>query len=328
MKIHRLSNNLFKDWALVILLALLVIFFSICEPRFFSVLNLKNILIQNSHVAILAMGTSLIMISGAVDLSQGYQISTIAVVMTLLITTKNVPVFAAAVIGIGIGILFSVINMLLSLWLKAHPMIITLATMAVFEGVSYTISNARTFINLPRSFLYVGQGSLWGIPLNFLLMLLIVLFTVIFLEKTYIGKRIYACGDNNEAARLAGIKVIKIKLGVFAFAGALTGIAALVLAARSGSANSSTGVGMEFTAITACVLGGVALQGGEGKPWKVLIAVYVLGVLANGMQFIGLGTYAQYIVKGILMLFSVGLSNNVFMLKSKTKRSAVSETKN
>ena len=120
---------------------------------------------------------------------------------------------------------------------------------------------------------------------------------------------IYAVGDNPEAAKLAGLNVSKIKILVFTCAGILVGISAILLAARSGSADSSTGTGIEFTGIIACVLSGVALKGGEGTLWKAIVAVFVLGVLSNGMQLINLGTYPQYIAKGIIMLVSLYLSN-------------------
>lgn len=321
MKKEKLSiSMILKDWALLILLVIMIIVFSIGSEQFLSLLNLKNILIQNSYIAILSMGTCLLMICGNIDLSQGYQLSTIGVVSTMLVTRYSCPVLAAVLVGILIGVVCSVANMGLSHWFEAHPMIITLATMAILEGVSYTVSGSKTFNGFPKDFLFIGQGSIGVIPFNLILMVIIVIFVSVLLGKTYIGKRIYACGDNPEAARLAGIKVTKIKLGVFAVAGILVGISGILLASRSGSANSSTGVGVEFTAITACVLGGVSLKGGEGKPWKVLVAAYVLGVLSNGMQFIGLGTYSQFIAKGILMLFSVGLSSNAFMIKRKAKQ--------
>lgn len=321
MKKKKISiGEIFKDWALLILLVGMIIVFSIGSEQFLSLLNMKNILIQNSYIAILSMGTCLLMICGNIDLSQGYQISTIAVVTTMLITKFACPVPVGILVGILIGVACSVANMWLSHWFKAHPMIITLATMAILEGVSYTVSASKTFNGFPKAFLFIGQGTIGVIPFNIILMVIIVVFVSVLLGKTYIGKRIYACGDNPEAARLAGIKVTKIKFFVFVIAGVFVGIAGILLASRSGSANSSTGVGVEFTAITACVLGGVALKGGEGKPWKVLIAAYVLGVLSNGMQFIGLGTYVQFIAKGILMLFSVGLSNNAFMIKRKAKQ--------
>ncbi len=326
MKKKLTVGGVVRDWALVIVAVVLIIVFSIWNPSFLSLVNLRNILVQNAYVAILSMGTTLIMISGAVDLSQGYMVSTIAVVMTMLMTQQSVSVPVALLIGVGIGLLCSVANIALSLYLKAHPMIITLATMAILEGISYTISGSRSFIKLPKAYLFIGQGSIGVIPVNVIIMVVVVIITMVLLGRTYIGKRIYACGDNPEAARLAGIKVTRIKIGVFAFAGVLAAVSAIVLSARNGSANSSTGVGLEFTTITACVLGGVALQGGEGRPWKVLVAVYVLGILATGMQFIGLGTYPQYIVKGCLMLFSVGLSNNIFQLRRKNKVETITET--
>jgi ribose/xylose/arabinose/galactoside ABC-type transport system permease subunit len=127
--------------------------------------------------------------------------------------------------------------------------------------------------------------------------------------KTAIGRKVYAAGDNPEAARLAGLNVGKIKVLSFTVAGVLVGIAAILLTSRSGSADSGTGVGIEFTGITACVLSGVALKGGEGTLWKVIVAVFVLGVLSNGMQLLGVGTYPQHIARGAIMLLSLYLSN-------------------
>ena len=129
------------------------------------------------------------------------------------------------------------------------------------------------------------------------------------MAKTSIGRKVYAAGDNPEAARLAGLNVRKIKILAFTFAGLLVGVSAVLFSARNGYANATTGSGIEFTGITACVLAGVALKGGEGILWKAIVAVYVLGVLTNGMQLLGLGTYPQYIAKGALMLLSLYLSN-------------------
>ena len=146
-------------------------------------------------------------------------------------------------------------------------------------------------------------------PINVLIMLVIVLIVGFVMSKTTIGRKVYAAGDNPEAGRLAGLNVAKIKVLSFTAAGVLVGIGAILLSSRAGSADSSTGVGIEFTGITACVLSGVALKGGEGTLWKVIVAVFVLGVLANGMQLINLGTYPQYIAKGVIMLVSLWLTN-------------------
>ena len=157
----------------------------------------------------------------------------------------------------------------------------------------------------------IGQGNIPGtqIPISIVIMVVLVVAAGFVMGKTAIGRKVYAAGDNPEAARLAGLNVGKIKVLSFTVAGVLVGIAAILLTSRSGSADSGTGVGIEFTGITACVLSGVALKGGEGTLWKVIVAVFALGVLANGMQLINLGAYPQYIAKGLIMLASLYITN-------------------
>lgn len=304
-------SSLLSECALVILLIFFVILFTVLAPgKFMTQLNITNIIVQNVHICVLAAAVMMVMVSGGTDLSMGYQMSASAVLMTKLILNYNWPIVPAIVCGILLCMLLGTFNGLLAQKLKSHTMMITLATMAIFQGVSYLISGSKTFYNLPESFKFIGQGRLFGwLPVNVLVMAVILLAVSVIMSKTTIGRKIYAAGDNPEAARLAGLNVSKIKILTFTFAGLLVGIAAFMLASRTGSADSTTGAGLEFTGITACVLGGVALKGGEGTLWKVIVAVFVLGVLGNGMQLINLGTYPQYIAKGIIMLLSIWLSN-------------------
>ena len=264
-------GELFSTLSMPVLLVILIVFFSIMSPRFLSPLNLTNILVQNVHVAIVAAAVMIIMISGGCDLSIGYQMSVAAVLVTKMLSVYNVPVFIAVIAGIALCSLLGTFNGIMAIKLKSNTMIVTLATMSVFQGISYLISESKTCMG--------------------------------------IGRKVYAAGDSPEAARLAGLPVAKIKVLSFTCAGILVGIAAVLLASRSGSADSGTGVGIEFTGITACVLSGVALKGGEGTLWKVIVAAFVLGVLSNGMQLINLGTYPQYIAKGVIMLLSLYLTN-------------------
>ena len=299
-----------SNLSMPILLVALIVVFSILSDKFFTPLNLTNILVQNVHVAIVSAAVMIIMISGGCDLSIGYQMSVAAVLITKLLSTTSTPVVVAVVLGIVLCALLGTFNGLMAIALKSHTMIITLATMSIFQGISFLISKSKTYHNLPTSFMYLGQGRLGGkIPLNVIIMFVIIIIVGFIMGKTSIGRKVYAAGDNPEAARLAGLNVNKIKLLSFTCAGILVGIGAVLLAARSGSADSSTGTGIEFTGITACVLSGVALKGGEGKLWKVIFAAFVLGVLSNGMQLINLGTYPQFIAKGIIMLVSLYLSN-------------------
>lgn len=303
-------GEILSNLSMPILLVALIIFFTIMSDKFFTPLNLTNILVQNVHVAVASAAVMMIMISGGCDLSIGYQMSVAAVLVTKLLSTTNIPVWLAMLLGIALCSLLGTFNGLMAILLNSHTMIITLATMAVFQGISFMISGSKTFHNLPKSFMSLGQGRLFGvIPINIIIAAVLLIIVGFIMGKTSIGRKVYASGDNPEAARLAGLNVRKIKLLTFTFAGVLVGIGAILLASRSGSADSSTGTGIEFTGITACVLSGVALKGGEGTLWKVIVAVYALGVLSNGMQLINLGTYPQYIVKGAIMLVSLYLSN-------------------
>ncbi len=309
-KQKRTVGQIISNFSMPILLGLLILAFSLLSDKFFTPLNLTNILVQNVHVCVCATGVFIIMVSGGCDLSIGYQMSVSAVLVAKLLSSGAVSVPVAIALGIIICVSLGSFNGVMSITLNSQPMIVTLGTMAIFQGISFLISGSKTFHNLPRSFMYLGQGKLFGvIPVNALIALVVIVITGIIIERTHIGRKVYAVGDNPEAAKLAGLNVAKIKILVFTCAGILVGISAILLAARSGSADSNTGTGIEFTGIIACVLSGVALKGGEGTLWKAIVAVFVLGVLSNGMQLINLGTYPQYIAKGIIMLVSLYLSN-------------------
>ncbi len=309
-KSRKSLGQIVSNFSMPILLGLLILTFSILSDKFFTPLNLTNILVQNVHIAICATGVFMIMVSGGCDLSIGYQMSVSAVLVAKLLSQGTMGVIPAILLGILICVALGCFNGVMSIVLNSQPMIVTLGTMAIFQGISYLISGSKTYHNLPRSFMYLGQGKLFGkIPLNAVIALVIIVIVGVILSRTRIGRKVYAVGDNPEAAKLAGLNVPKIKILVFTCAGILVGISAILLAARSGSADSGTGVGIEFTGIIACVLSGVALKGGEGTLWKAIVAVFVLGVLSNGMQLIHLGTYPQFIAKGVIMLVSLYLSN-------------------
>jgi len=303
-------SQIISNISLVILLLLSVLIFSLLSDKFFTQLNLTNILVQNIHVVVLSAAVMILMVIGGVDLSVGFQISVAAVLVAKAMSVWSFPVWLAILLGIVACIIMGTFNGYMGIKLKSHTMIISLGTMAVFQGISYLIGDSKVYYNLPKSFMFLGQGRLFGwLPFNAIIMIVVLLIIGYIMNKTYFGRHIYAVGDNPEAARLAGLKVKRIKMMSYVLAGILVGITAILLSARSGSADSTMGPDLTFSGITACVLAGVALKGGEGTLWKVVIAVFVLGVLTNGMQLIGLGTYPQYIAKGTIMLFSIYMSN-------------------
>lgn len=314
-------QSLLRQFIIPLVLILLLALFSVVSPYFLTVQNLTNILVQNAYVVIAAVGLSFVMISGGIDLSIGYQMSVVGVVCAVFMKWLGWPVAPSIVLTVAIGVMMGLTNGIASITLKVHSLIVTLGTLTIYQGLSYIISNQSAIINLPATFKYIGQGYVLGwLPVSVLLMLACVLIAAFILNITAFGRMIYAIGGNEEAARLSGIPVNRVKIATYALSSFFVALAAVVLFARSGSAASSTGPGTEFTAITAAVLGGISFKGGEGRMLGLVTGVLILGVLGNGMQLVGLNTYAQYIVKGLVLLAAVGF--DTWQNAPKTKRKA------
>ena len=295
-----------KSNIMLLILILLIVVFSFMSPNFMTYRNLMNICTQNAYFIVAAIGVGMIMISGGTDLSAGQAMSVIGVCVAIAMQNWGLPVPVAILLGLVIGAVLGVFNGYAANLLKIHPMIVTLATMTMFQGISYTISGSKSYFNFADSYKFIGQQYIWKVSVPVIIAIVVAVVIHFVLEKTCFGRFIYAAGGNAEAARLAGINVKRIKVAVFAIAGILYAVASVMLTSRSGSANSGMGPGTEFDSITACVLGGVSFIGGEGKVKGIIIGCLILGVLGNGMQLIGMGVYSQFIVKGIILMLSIG----------------------
>jgi ribose/xylose/arabinose/galactoside ABC-type transport system permease subunit len=296
-----------KKYAIIFVLFGFIALFSILSPHFFTQQNLTNIFVQQSYVIIAAVGLSFVMISGGMDLSIGYQISAVGVTTAALVKWVGLPFPAGLVLGMAMGTALGAFNGFLSVSLKVHTLIVTLGTMTVFQGLSYIISRQSVILNLPAAFKFFGQGYIFGfLPFSVVLMIISVALASFILNFTRFGRRVYGVGSNEETARLSGVNVTTIRMIVFSICGFFVALSSIVLFGRSGSASSSTGPGVEFTAMTSAILGGISFTGGEGKMWGLVTGVLILGVLSNGMQLIGLNTYVQYIVRGFVLLLAVG----------------------
>ncbi len=288
-----------------ILLAVSIIF-SFISPNFFSVANVINILNQNAYIITCAIGITLVMMAGQIDLSVGYQMSLIGVTMGLLVQKLGMPTPWLILIAIIEGIVLSEINTFLALKLKITLLMVTVGTMTVYNGISFTISESKNLSGFDAMFKFIAKGYIGPIPFAVLITFIFVVIMSIFLNKTYYGRYIYALGGNEEAARLSGINVTKTKLMIGFFEGLFVALGTIMLISRVGTAHSGTGPGTEFTVITGILLGGVSIRGGEGKLSGVVAGILIMAILANGMQLAGWGTYVQFIAKGIIMLAAIG----------------------
>jgi ribose transport system permease protein len=294
-----------KKYTVMFILVLLMIVFSMTSPYFFTVRNITNIITQNTYFIIAAIGLSFVMIGGGIDLSVGYQMSLVGVVTAMLMVVYDFPVFLAVALGLILGTILGLINGLIVTNIKVFPLIVTIATSTVFQGISYLISKAQTFRNYPQSFTWITRESVLGMPFDVFLTILVVVLASFVYYKTNFGWNVLALGGNEEASRLAGINTRVIKIAVYAICGFFVAVATMVMISKANTTSSSFGPGIEFTVLTAAIVGGISFMGGEGNMLGLVAGVFMLAVLGNGMQLAGWGTYAQYIVKGVILLGAV-----------------------
>jgi ribose transport system permease protein len=297
-------SNLRKYTVIIVLLALMSLF-SLASPYFLTVRNLTNILIQNTYFIIVAIGLAFVMIGGGIDLSVGYQMSLVGVVTAMCMMVYQLPVWLAITVGILLGTLLGLINGLIVTSIRIFPLIATLATATVFQGLSYIISQANTFRGYPEEFLFLTKGKIFGIPFDIVLTVVIALGVSFIFTETVFGFRLLALGGNEEASRLAGINTKRMKIAIYTICGFFTAIATMVMISKANTTNSSFGPGTEFIALTAAIVGGISFMGGEGSIQSLIAGVLLLAVLGNGMQLAGWGTYAQFIVRGMILLGAV-----------------------
>lgn len=318
-KISKIDLSGLRKYTVIIVLLALMSLFSLVSPYFLTWRNLTNILIQNTYFIIVAIGLSFVMIGGGIDLSVGYQMSLVGVVTAMCMMVYQMPVWLAVLIGLLLGTTLGLINGLIVTNIKIFPLIATLATATVFQGLSYIISKANTFRGYPEEFLILTKGNIFGIPSDIVLTLVIALVVSFVYTETVFGFRLLALGGNEEASRLAGINTRRMKIAIYTICGFFTAIATMVMISKSNTTNSSFGPGTEFIALTAAIVGGISFMGGEGSIQSLIAGVLLLAVLGNGMQLAGWGTYAQFIVRGMILLGAVAFDEYQRNAKSKVR---------
>ncbi len=303
------AARVFEKLYIFIILVAAIVFFAIAAPNFFTVLNLTNVFVQNSYLIIATIGIAMIMISSGADLSVSYQIGIVSVVLGKLMTKMNMPIVPSILIAMGIAALLGSVNGICAIKLHVHPMVATMATMTIYQGIAYVMSNSETYFDFPAAFKAIGQGKIGPIPICVIIMIVAVVVGWFMLNKTYFGRYVYSLGGNEEATRLAGVNTKKVRMLIFLIAGLFVGVSAIVLTARTGSASAGIAADAMFSCFTACILGGISFAGGGGNILNVIVSVLILGVLSNGMQMMGASIYAQYIAKGILLVAAIAYDN-------------------
>ena len=317
------AKELLKKYAIFIALILIVLAFSIATPKFLTLSNLMNIARQVSMVGVASVGMLFVILLGGIDLSVGSSISLVNVVCALLMVKMNMNPVLACVLAVLTSTLFGLINGILVTRIKMPAFISTMAFMNVLSGIAFLLSGGVAIYGFSDGFRILGQGYMGFIPIPVIIMAAMFLLGGFILNKTAFGRYVYAIGGNEEAAKLSGVNVNIVKMLVYTISGLFAGLAGIIMLSRLGSGQASSGTGFEFQVITAVVLGGTSVSGGEGKISRVVIGVMIMGVLSNGLLLLNVNTYAQLVINGVVLLIAVAmdcLSKNTRAIRHKAPK--------
>ncbi|MDR2869889.1 MAG: ABC transporter permease [Deferribacteraceae bacterium] len=295
------------------MLLFLIILFALCAifvPRFASVGNFKNVLIQISINALFATAMTYVILSDGIDLSVGSvaALAGIAAAAAIklfpdagILTSLAVIIVVSLAVG---GVCGSANGALVSM-MKVPPFIATLAMMSIARGFAYIVTDAKPIFGLPESFGWVGLRSIGFMPVSVLLMIIVLGAAYFVLTRTCYGRYIYAVGSNMEVAKLAGIQVKKIKMSVYVISGILSALAGVVLASKLQNGQATAATGYELIAIAAVAMGGTSMSGGRGGMVQTILGLVVIGIINNGLSLLGVSSYWQMVAMGVIILIAV-----------------------
>jgi len=290
--------------ALLVVLAALVVFFSVKSPVFLTQANLINVLIEVATIGILACPATMLLVAGQFDLSVGSGIALVSCVFAYLIT-HGWATGLALVVSIGLGLTGGMLNGFLVTVIGINALITTLGTLAIYSGLAFIVT-----AGLPIEFNGFGELALerplLNIPWSVYIFFAFIAASVFILRMTVFGRSLFAIGANRAAARLAGIRVNRTIFTTFVLSGFAVGIAGLVAASQTGEGSGSTGTGYELTVVTAVILGGASLAGGRGSILGTVVGLLILGIIDNGLTLLNVQSFWQQVISGALLITAVG----------------------
>jgi len=294
-----------KESGILLALIVMCVGLSVMTTTFLTQYNIGVVIRQASFVAIVALGETLVLLIGGIDLSVGYIAGLSSILGCLLMTSTNIDPYICTLIALGTGLIFGSISGLFIARMKLNPFIVTLAMGEVFAGLILVITKGYAVLNLPKKFTILGQGMVGPVPIPVIIMLILAVIMAYILRSTPFGRNIYAIGGNQFAARLVGIPVEKIKVGVYAISGMLAALAGMLFASRVNAGQPTTGAAWLMPIITAAIIGGTSLSGGEGTILGTILGAVFMGILANGIVLLDISAYWERVIIGAVVLVAV-----------------------
>ena len=305
----------------LILMLLMFIAASLATPAFLTSLNLLTVMRQIAVASIVSIGYTIIFSAGTFDMSVGDVMSLCAILYALM--SKIFPLPFAFITAVLVGVACGFVNGSLIRLFNLPAFVSTLAVSMIFKGITYMITNGATVFGLSGSVSFIGQGSLFYIPIPFLIMLGVLFCMFTLLNKTIYGRHVIATGGNTEAARVSGIRVNFIKVSVFMVCGACAAIGAIVLTGRLGAATPNLGADFALDAIAAVVIGGTNMRGGKAKVVGTLWGVILVAIIGNMLALLGVSPYLQWVVKGAIIVIAIILDNQTETILNRQREKAL-----
>ena len=300
------AKQILSNFTLVFVVLGLGIILSIATPTFLKPTNLMNILRQVSINGILAIGMSLVCLTGGIDLSVGSIVAFSGILTAGMLNFTSLPIPIIVIIAVLVGAAMGLVNGYFVAYWNAPAFVVTLAMMTIGRGLTYIYCDGKPISKLPDEFLQIGKGSvLGGLPVPTIILIIVFIIFATMLAKFKLGRYIYAVGGNAQAAMVSGINVKLVTMLVYVFSGLCCGIAAVVLTARVSAGLPKAGDGYELDAIAATVIGGTSLSGGTGKLWGTLLGALLLGMVNTGLDLLNVTSYYQQVVRGLIILGAI-----------------------
>ena len=304
---RRTVGDVTRRYGIAVVFAGLLLFMAVASPQFRTSPNLINVLQQNAVIGIIACGMTFAIIGGGFDLSVGSTAALASIVGAKLIIDAStaVGVGGALLAGLAVGL----INGLLIAYVGINPFVSTLGTLTIVRGVVYVATNATPIFGVPYGFTVVGLGR-WGpVPVATVIFVAAALLLAFVLHQTRFGHYVYAVGDNVVAAAEMGVNVRRVRFAVYALSGLCAAIAGIILVGQTATGQPQAALGYELTAIAAVIVGGASLSGGRGSLGGTVVGVFLLGVVANGLNLFGVSPFWQPIATGLILVTAVGLDS-------------------
>lgn len=299
-----------ENLGIIVAFLVLCVFLSVfpkTSGSFFTRQNIFNVLRQISTNLFLACGMTMVIILGGIDLSVGSIIALSGSISAGCVARYNLPLPIALLMGLLVGLLVGMFNGAVISKTTIPAFIVTLATMNIAKGLAYVYTGGSPVRVVTKEWQFLGAGYVGIFPTPVVILVIVLIITAIIMNKTKMGRHMYAVGGNQQAAEFSGIKVEKVKFFVHAFSGLMAGLAGIVLASRMYSGQPTAGDGAEMDAIAAVVVGGTSMAGGSGKIGGTIIGGLIIGVLNNGLNLLNVNSFWQYVVKGVVILLAVFL---------------------